>query len=154
MANKIKPLTPAEQLALREKARRELERLDSIYANEKIREKVLVFKEKFGICEMVYKVILEDHQYNKTGKHFNRLKVSMQQAPYALSYAGYDYDNTLLTNLFGSEDRVGQRTVKKLRDALTHKMNQNAVNELITREDELYGYMELFLKKIKEFDTK
>ena len=57
MANKLKPLTPAEQLALREKARRELERLDSIYADENIREKVLAFKEKFGICEIRFYIV-------------------------------------------------------------------------------------------------
>lgn len=33
------------------------------------KKKINRFKEKFGICEIVYKVILEDHQFNKTGKH-------------------------------------------------------------------------------------
>lgn len=42
--------------------------------------------------------------------------ISMRQAPYALSYAGYDYERDLLSNLFGAEERVGKRSVKKIRD--------------------------------------
>ena len=54
----------------------------------------------------------------------------MTQVPHALNFAGYTYDKHLLTNLFGGEDRVGRRTVKKLRDALTHSMSKSAVEEL------------------------
>lgn len=39
------------------------------------------FKEKFSIYEIVYKVILEEHQFNKTGKHLDYLKVTMTQVP-------------------------------------------------------------------------
>ncbi len=77
----------------------------------------------------------------------------MTQAPYALEYAGYDFDKDLLTHLFGSEEKVGSRTVKKLRDALTHSLNQKAIDELLSREDELHGYMDQFLSKIREFDS-
>ena len=77
----------------------------------------------------------------------------MTQAPHALTYAGYDFDKNLLTHLFGAEKRIGRRTVKKLRDALTHSVNQKAIDELIDREEELHGYMDQFLSKIREFDS-
>jgi len=153
VANKLKPLSAEEQHALREKAKSELERLEVVYADNHTKEKIHTFKEKYGICEIVYKVILDDHQFNKTGKHPDRMKVDMTQVPYALSYAGYDFDRTLLTHLFGAEEKVGSRSVKKLRDALTHNMNQKAVDELIDREAELHRYMDQFLEKVREYDS-
>lgn len=96
------------------------------------------FKEKFSICEIVYKVILEDHQYNKTGQHLERLQVTMTQAPHALKYAVYDFDKESLNKLFDAEEKIGSRSVKKLRDSLTNSMNQKAVDELTNRYDELY----------------
>lgn len=83
---------------------------------------------------MEEKSIYEDvhHQYKKTGIHLKYMTVSMREAPYALAYAGYDYDRVLLSKLFGAEERVGKRSVKKLRDALTHSMNTKAIEEYTT----------------------
>lgn len=153
MADRARPLTIEEQSALREKAKRELERLETVYADEATRERIIRFKEKFGVCEIVYKVVFADYEFNRTGKHKEYLKIDMSQAPSALSYAGYDFDRALLTNLFGGEKRIGRRSVKKLRDALTHAVKQNAIDELLAREVELYGYMDQFLTKIREFDN-
>ena len=153
MADRVKPLTSEEKSALRERTKRELERLEAVYADEATRERVAKFKEKFGICEIVYKVVFSDYEFNRTGKQVRYLKINMSQAPSALLYAGYDFDRDLLTKLFGGEERVGRRSVKKLRDALTHAVKQSAVNELLIREEELYGYMDQFLTKVREFDN-
>lgn len=56
----------------------------------------------------------------------------MNQASHDLKFLGYDFDRDLLTFLFGAEDYIGRRSVKKLRDALTHKVNKSAVDELFT----------------------
>ena len=125
MANVITPLSAEEQLALRNKAKAELERLEGTLADEKLKKKIDDFKDKFSVCEIVYKVVLEDHQFNKYG-----LQVSMKEAPHALTYAGYDFDRNLLSNLFSGEDHIGKRSVKKLRDALTHSVSKSAVEEL------------------------
>ena len=153
MAHSITKLTFEQKLMLRNKAKDELLRLEAVYSDEETRDKINRFKEKFGICEIVYKVVLEEHQFNKTGKHFERLRVDMTQAPYALNYAGYDFDKDLLTHLFGAEKRIGSRSVKTLRDSLTHSVNQKAIDELLNREDELYWYMDQFLSKIRNFDA-
>lgn len=152
MSNAVTPLSAKDQLALRNKAKAELERLEKILADEATKKMVDDFKDHFSVCEIVYKVVLEDHQFNKYGVHKDRLQVSMKEAPYALTYAGYDFDRKLLTNLFGAEDRVGKRSVKKLRDALTHSISKSALNELKVRETELYEYMDGFLEKIRVFD--
>ena len=153
MANVITPLSAEDQLALRNKAKAELERLESTLADEKLKKKIDDFKDKFSVCEIVYKVVLEDHQFNKYGVHKERLQVSMKEAPHALTYAGYDFDRNLLSNLFSGEDHIGKRSVKKLRDALTHSVSKSALEELEKRESELYGYMDSFLEKIRVFDT-
>ena len=65
------------------------------------------YKEKFSLCEIVYKIIFDEHQFKKTGEHPQRMQIKMTQVPHALNFAGYTYDKNLLTNLFGGEDRVG-----------------------------------------------
>jgi hypothetical protein len=152
MANKITPLSVEEQHQLRDKAKTELLRLQALVSKEETKRMVDDFKEKFSICEIVYKIILEDHQFNKIGKRPERMKVTMTQVPYALDYAGYDFDRDLLTRLFGAEEKVGIRSVKKLRDSLTHSMNQRAVEELTNRCEELHGYMDSFINKINTYD--
>ena len=119
-----------------------------------VKEKINRFKEKFGICEIVYKVVLEDHQSKRKGIYPTNLKIDMRQVIPALKYAGYDFDKNLLTHLFGSKEKTGSHSVKKLRDALTHSVNQRAIQELIDREEELCGYMDQFLLKIREYDQK
>ena len=149
----LKKLTEAEQLTLRNKAKAEYERLANLYSDKETMAEIESFKNKFEMCECTYKVILEEHQFRKTGKHFDRLTISMKQAPHALTYAGYDFDSILLTKLFGAEERIGRRSVKKLRDALSHRADQAAVQELMTRNAELHQYMDTFLDKICNFDT-
>ena len=72
---------------------------------------------------------------------------------YILHYAGYTFKKDFLEKLFGSETRVGKRSAKKLRDALTHKIGNSALNELQERYDELNEYMDEFLNTIERFDN-
>lgn len=58
-----------------------------------------------------------------------------------------------LKKLFGAEEKIGSRSVKKLRDSLTHSMDDKAVNELSDRYEEMNGYMDSFLNKIRTFDV-
>lgn len=153
MGKSVTPLSEEEQLILRNKAKAELDRLMAIYNDEETKQLVEDFKSRFGICEIVYKVVLDDHQFNKTGQHPEYMKVTMAQVPHALKYAGYDYEKDLLNKLFGAEDRIGKRSVKKLRDSLTHSMNQKAIDELKDRLEELNGYMDDFLGKISTYDA-
>ena len=60
MADRVRPLTIEEQSALRDRAKRELERLEAVYSDEVAREKISRFKEKFGGCEIVYKAVFYD----------------------------------------------------------------------------------------------
>lgn len=140
-----------EQKKLRSKARIELERLEKIQENTKTVQLLDTFKNKFNICETTYKVILKKHQAVKGKKSKERLTLNMMQVPHALKFAGYDFDYQLLNELFGSNSEKG-KTVKKLRDAVTHGINDKAAKEIEKRQDELFGYMDNFLNTIKTFD--
>jgi hypothetical protein len=151
MSKKVRRLSDEEQLQLRNSAKEELIRLKCVFDEKETKQLIDNFKDEFTICEMVYKVILRHHQKNK-GNSVDRLQIRMTQVPYALKYAGYDFDKELLDKIFGSEDKVGSRTVKKIRDALTHSVDQKAIDELFERKDELFGYMNSFIEKINYFD--
>lgn len=137
---------------LRDSAKAELERLEAIYANDEVNQLLNDFKDKYNLCESVYKVILAEHQKVKGHKETDYLKVTMKQVPYALKFAGYDFDKALLKELFGEKSTKG-KTVKKLRDAVTHGIDSKAVQEITDRKAELFGYMDTFLSEIRDFDA-
>ena len=146
-------INPQEQLRLRNDARAEMLRLETIFNDKKVKAEIDSFKDKFSICEITYKFILREHQYKKTGQYSDYFKVVMTQVPFALSFAGYTFDKALLTNLFGSEDSPGRMSVKKLRDLLNHSITPSALQELQSRSAELHGYMDAFLDEIRVFDA-
>ena len=144
-------ITEQEKAQLRENAKSEVERLERLVANDRTVQILDAFKNKFNICETAYKVILAEHQRRK-GNEPNQLKLHMTQVPHALSFAGYDFDKELLNDLFGSTSPKGM-TAKKLRDAVTHGINQKAVDEIMARSEELFTYMDTFINVIKSFDN-
>lgn len=127
-------------------------RLEALFQNVEVTELLDRFKNRFNQCETVYKVILAEHQKHKGQKNGGHLKVNMTQVPHALSFAGYSFNKDELNELFGSSGKKGT-TVKKLRDAVTHGIDTKAVNEITTREEELFGYMDAFLAVIRTFDN-
>lgn len=141
-------ISEQEKQSLRNSAKIELERLEACLADQCTVQLLDAFKNKFNICETVYKVILAEHQKRKGKATTNFLKVDMRQVPYALNFAGYTFDQTLLNELFGVSSQKG-KTVKKLRDETTHGINEKAVTEIVTRKDELFGYMDAFLTGIR-----
>lgn len=60
-------LNETQKLSLRNRAKDELIRIEKLVADKEKKKFIDDIKEKFSICEIVYKVILEEHQFNKTG---------------------------------------------------------------------------------------
>ena len=143
-------ITEQEKLRLRESAKAEVERLETILNNDETLRMLDSFKNKFNICESAYKIVLAEHQRCK-GNICEQLKLDMKQVPHALNFAGYNFDRELLNDLFGAKSEKG-KTAKKLRDAVTHSIDQQAVTEITTRNEELFRYMDTFLGIIKTFD--
>lgn len=92
-----KILTEEEQLVLRNKAKAELERLETELSDLETKKMIDNYKEKFSLCEKVYKIIFDEHQFKKTGEHPQRMQIKMTQVSHALNFAGYTYDKNLLT---------------------------------------------------------
>ncbi len=147
----IKKISKDEQRKIRDSAKAELERLERIQTKAETMRLLDAYKYEFNVCETVYKVVLGAHQRNRGKFGSEQLKVTMTQVPYALDFAGYNFDKELLKELFGSKSNKGM-TVKKLRDAVTHGIDEKAVEEIAKRKDELFGYMYDFLNTIKFFD--
>ena len=101
-----------EQLDLRNRAKVELERLETVMKNEQIMELLDRYKNKFNLCESTYKVVLAEHQLKTKGKLPSQLKLEMTQVPFAMAFAGYNIDRDLLNRLFGAKCDRG-RTAKK-----------------------------------------
>lgn len=145
-----------DQKKLRNKAKAELEHLEKTLNDTETRELLDDFKNKFNICESVYKIVFVEHQKSKGKKIGKYPKIMMTQVPHALSFAGYTFDKAFLTKLFGSsssnKEKNQCKTVKDLRDAVTHGISGKALSEITERKDELFGYMDDFLSKIKSFD--
>ncbi len=55
MAKSVKPLSAEEKLLLRNKAKREPERLESVFDNNEIKQNTDKLKDDFSICKIVYK---------------------------------------------------------------------------------------------------
>ena len=148
-----KELTVIDKLKLQNAAKAELERLETIANDESTSQKIDDFKRKFIICESVYKILLKKHQNDIKKTKNENLRIMIKQVKPALDYAGYPYDDNLFEKLFSTNRKVGERTIKSIRDALTHNLSQSAINELIDCEDELYGYMNQFLNMIRSYDN-
>lgn len=84
-----KVLSAAEQQKIKQKAETELIRLETMLKNDVIRKKIDLFKDKFALCEIVYKLVLKEHLSYKKAKTKEHLKITMSQVPFAFSFAGY-----------------------------------------------------------------
>ena len=148
-------ITEEEKKKLRDSAKAELERLEAIYSNQEVTKLLDDFKGKYNLCESVYKVILVRYQNAKGLKPKEYLAVDGRQVEAALKFAGYNFDKALLAEIFGAKSQKGKtvHTVKKLRDAVTHGIASEAVQEITDRKEELFGYMDAFLSEIRDFDV-
>ena len=145
-----------EQKKVRDKAKKELERLEGI--DEKTIQMIDQFKYRFNICETIYKVILLEYKRKKGLKiKSSDLRLNMKEVPAALRFAGYDFKGKeyLLAELFGSKRPNSQKgkTAKKLRDAVTHGISNSAITEIKNRQIEVFNYMDSFIGVIKKFDS-
>ena len=141
-------ISEKEKTELRDRAKSELERLEAIMNNAQIMELLDRYKNEFNLCESTYKVVLAEHQLRTKGKVPAQLKLNMSQVPFAMMFAGYDIDRDLLNRLFGAKCDRG-RTAKKLRDAITHNLEQKAIEEIESRQSELFADMDAFLEIIR-----
>ena len=148
MKNKKIPFE--DEKSLKKKLKNELNRLNKILLDRNTRELIEEFKSKFEICEILYKLILEKYNIDRK-KNVKReeLKLKANQAKQALKYVNFTLKDDIINQLFGSESHVGKRSIKNIRDSLTHSLTDSVIEELKNRKDELFNVMDYFLNMIK-----
>lgn len=146
--------TDKDRFKLRCRVIKEIKRIKSQLKEKNEMEEVERFKEKFMLCERAYKIVLGEYKEVKDGEVIKegRLKITMKQVPGALEFAGYKFKKEMLSRLFSGEDHRGIKSAKKLRDALTHKLSENDVEELMKRKKQLYKDMDNFIELIESYD--
>lgn len=145
-------ITEEEKIRFRNKAKAETARMEKYMSDSETVKIIDLFKNKFNVCETVYKTLLTEYLCHKGKKETSYLKITMTQVPYVLIFAGYSFDKPLINEIFGASSQNG-KTAKKLRDAVTHGVDEKAVREIINRKDDLFGYMDMFLDGIKNCDA-
>lgn len=127
---------------------------EHILRAEKIKQKdmklIEQFRTKFTICESAYK-IMEQRIGNL--KERKNIRLNLRRIKPNIIKLNYDINEELLDKLFGSNGKRGSKSIKKLRDALTHDVNQKDIDEVKERETELFNIMDIFLSKLKNFDV-
>lgn len=143
--------TEAEQAKLRKKAQEKLIDIEKLYQDTDTIQTLDAFKNKFNICETVYKVILAEYLKQKNRKvNDKNLKIkSTRQVSAVLSFAGYKFEDEFISKIFGGQEN----SIKKLRNEITHGVNKKATSEIVSHQEELFGYMDKFLSTIKDFDA-
>ncbi len=148
-------LSSDEQKTLRKKTKAELNRIEKILTNNENLQLLNDFKNKFNLCETVYKIVLKEYKKKNSGttikKSKKKFEITMKQVPAALEFAGYAIDKSLLNEIFGSPGKK-KKTVKELRNDVTHGVSDKALKEIEERKEELFGYMDSFLNLIKTSD--
>ena len=104
------------------------------------------FMEKFMLCETACKEILVAY-FKEKKKAVDRrtLKLYMVSIPSAMKKAGYQFDKDLLANIFGSAEKRGEKSAKKLRDGIAHSLCIEDIDEVFNRRVLLHQEMDAFL---------
>lgn len=147
---KNKKISFEEENALKKKLKDELDRLNKILLDSNTIKLIEKFKSKFQICEILYKLILEKYNidHGKEGGR-DKLKLNVNQVKPALKYVNFSLESDIINRLFGSESHAGKRSIKKIRDILTHNLTNSAIDELKNRKNEIFNDMDYFLKMIE-----
>lgn len=111
------------------------------------------FVDKFIRCEVAVKKVMIAYREDKTGekpKGFEQL--NMHVIPAALAWAGFSFSKAELEELFSGSGRFKQRgskSAKKLRDGALHEHNENDIQEIVDRYEELNNKMDAFLARFR-----
>ncbi len=138
---------------LRNEIARKLHKMEQNLADaEKVRLRWL-FIDKFIRCEVAVKKVMTAYKKSRNGdkdKGFERL--DMRTIPAALDWAGFNFQKEELDELFsgsGKFNRCGTKSAKKLRDGAMHEHNENDIQEIVDRFDELNEMMDAFLNHFR-----
>ncbi len=118
-----------------------------IISNQVKMGKCIKFINKFILCEIACKHIVEAYKrQEKSVKPGQYITLDMRHIPAAMSMYEYFIPKHLLSEVFSGNKKRGTKSCKKLRDGILHALDENDLDEIVSREDALHKSMDEFLK--------
>ena len=109
------------------------------------KDKVDSFLEKYYQCELAATECIFDYRLDKKEEE-KEIRIIVSTVKAALNHAGLNAKESLLNYLFAANDKRGQRSAKRLRNAIVHEISVTDMREVNNRFYELKEYMEEFLR--------
>lgn len=137
--------------SLHKKVIKKINQLECILQNEEEIKIINDFKNLFNVCETTCKEILFNYLRNKKNEKVKKesIRLNMNQIHSAFAYAEYNIDNNILAKIFGSKTEKNNKSVKVLRNFVTHDLRISEIKEIINRKKELFDLMNDYLKILK-----
>lgn len=134
---------------LRNEIARKLYRMETnLTDSEKVRKR-REFIDKFILCEVAVKKVMRAYREEKkseSAKGYERLNMGVIAK--AVDWAGCSITKPELEALFSGSGQYtlrGSKSAKKLRDGMMHEHNENDIQEVVDRFEELNEKMDAFL---------
>ncbi len=129
----------------------ELAQYNYILQNSDIKIIVADFLLKYVSIESFYKKLLiadkESRGAKLTEKDKKKLSVQASDVKRILNYYEINFDDALIERIFGSKDNnYMDCSVKKLRDRMVHRVNENVLRVVIERYDNMINDLNLFIE--------
>ena len=144
-----------EQYLIRKKIDETIKKMKRQLSDAKVTAIIDRFKNIYNICETSYKCALQEYR-KKLDKSIKEqdLKIDMREAPAVLKSIGYAFEKNFLKKLFGGNDKE-LVSLKKIRNNVTHGLNDKYIDILVKNEKEIFETMNNFIDTIEqEFATK
>lgn len=139
----MKQLTGNEQKAVAQRAKQQMDDVRKALEEETNQEQYRQFLQHWSVIEAGYKSLLKDY-LRAQGKKINSrsLQIRINQAPAVLRFAGVEFDAECINLLFKSNQKIGMRGARGIRNALVHKPTKSTVEELSKKYPSLIQAME------------
>lgn len=129
-----------------------IENANIFLEKENHRKLVFQFLEKFSQCEVYVRPVLKEYLLNEDPNiKEEEIGLEYRQIINAFSENGiYFCDKKIVSDIFGSNDKVNESSCKWLRNKITHSLMQRALKEVCCRYDVLIDNMDTFIKTIEQ----
>ena len=139
----MKQPTGSEQKAVAQRAKQQMDDVRKALKEEANQEQYQQFLQHWSVIEAGYKSLLKDYLRARRKKINSRsLQIRINQVPAVLRFAGVEFDAEYINLLFKSNQKIGMRGARGIRNALVHKPTKSAVKELSKKYPSLIQAME------------
>ncbi len=123
--------------------------LDEMHSDMRTR-----FLDCFAMCDATCKIFLKKYCDIRKQEGAKKIKceLSMNIIPSALTMFEFEIERNLLNRIFSAENKRGRKSAKMLRNGLVHELNNEDMEEVVERFEQLINDMNLFLSHFSDHD--